>query len=150
MRENPRAARPAVANTARLAPLVASETVVEFTLDDATSTKGGLFGLGQNYDVGRGFGGGVTHRDDISTSGRIQSVVDPNDIRDRLKEAPAQTLGEAVAHALLGHAIGFVLNPRAPGDTTNQRAVDAENRVRRRGGSGRGILTTHPGGFPTN
>jgi hypothetical protein len=59
-------------------------------------------------------------------------------------------LGEAVAHELLGHAIGFVLNPRAPGATTNRRAVDAENKARRRGGPQRGIRTTHPGDFPTN
>ncbi len=133
--------------------LIAKDEVVEFTLDDATSTKSEgvldfLFGK-HNFDVGNDFGGGVTHRSDASTSGNIQSVVDPNGIMHRTPGVPVQTLGEAVAHELLGHAVGFTIRPRARGATTNKRANDAENEARRRGGPQRGIRRTHPGGFPT-
>ena len=129
---------------------VASDTVVEFGLNDATSTKSeGFFDsfIGNNSDVGVRFGGGVTHRSDATLSGNIQVIIDPNDIRHVHTEAPRPTLGEAVAHELLGHAVGFMISPRAPANTTNRRAVDAENKARRRG-LNRGKRESHRGGFP--
>jgi len=106
-----------------------------------------LFGP-KSQDVGALYGGAVTHRPDATLSGFIQTIVDPTDIRGRLQEAPTPTLGETVAHELIGHALGFVRDPRIAGARTNRMAVEAENEARRRGGPQRGQRTTHLRGFP--
>jgi RHS repeat-associated protein len=132
----------------RLAEVVGSSSIVGFTLSGSVSTR--VEGIADfllsphTFAVGQEYGGGVTLRSDASTTGNIESVVDPNDIRDRLSEAPRPNLGEAVAHELLGHALGFIRSPRSSSSATNPLALEAENEARRRGGADRGQRSTHP------
>ena len=135
---------------AGLAEVIGSEKIVQFGLGtEITFKQSFLENLIGNAtkDVARDFGGAVTQRSDGTLSGHIQTVVDPNGIRG-LNEAPTPTLGEAVAHELIGHALGFIRSPTIHGARTNRRAVEAENEARRRGGPQRGRRTKHLGGFP--
>jgi hypothetical protein len=134
-----------------LAEVIGSQSIVQFGFGQETTIKQTFFEslLGPGtFDVGATYGGAVTHRSDATLSGFIQTVVDPTDIRGRLAEAPTPTLGETVAHELMGHALGFIRDPRMAGARTNRMAVDAENEARRRGGPLRGTRTSHFGGFP--
>lgn len=134
-----------------LAEVIGSQSIFQFGFGSETTIKQtfmeSLLGPG-TFDVGAAYGGAVTHCSDATVSGFIQTVVDPTGIRGRLDEAPAPTLGETVAHELIGHALGFIREPRIGGARTNRTAVDAENEARRRGGSQRGQRSTHFGGFP--
>jgi RHS repeat-associated protein len=124
---------------AGLAEVIGAKSIVQFGFGTEVTPKQtfmeALLGPG-TQDVGGAFGGAVTLRADATLSGRIQTVVDPTDIRGRLSEAPTPTLGETVAHELIGHALGFVRNPAIGGARTNRMAVDAENAARARGGAG--------------
>jgi RHS repeat-associated protein len=134
-----------------LAEAIGSEGIVQFGLGEKVTEKQDWLDWllsPATKDVGYAYGGGVTLRSNASLSGHAQVVVDPNDIRDRIREAPKPTLGEAVAHELLGHGLAFLRNPGIQGSRTNRLAVDQENRARARGGPQRGQRTTHAGGFP--
>jgi RHS repeat-associated protein len=130
---------------AGLAEVIAAKRIVQFGFGESVTEKQTFMESllrSATSDVGARFGGAVTLRSDATLSGHIQTVVDPKDIRSRLGEAPTPTLGETVAHELIGHALGFVRNPAIGG------AMDAENAARSRGGASRGNRTTHFGGFP--
>jgi hypothetical protein len=132
-----------------LAEVIASKEVVRFALDDTVTLKQSVLESlisPSTRDVGAAYGGAVTLRKDATRSGAVEVTIDPTDIRARLQEAPTPTLGETVAHELMGHAVGFVRNPTIDAAKTNRMAVDAENEARRRG-SQRGRRTTHPGGL---
>ncbi len=136
---------------AGLEKVIGSQSIVQFgfgeTVTERQTLMESLLG-GATSDVGGRYGGAVTLRSDATLSGHIQTVVDPSDIRGRLGEAPTPTLGETVAHELIGHALGFTGNPLIGGARTNRMDVDAENDARSRGGVSRGRRTTHFGGFP--
>lgn len=134
-----------------MAEVVGSKSIVQFSLASEVTVKQSFWDAlftPSTQSVGAVYGGAVTNRADATLSGHIETVVDPSGIRDR-SNAPTPTLGEAVAHDLLGHALGWVRNASAPGSRTNQMSVDAENAARSRGGATRGQRAGHFGGFPT-
>ncbi len=128
-----------------------STDIVQFGFGETITLKSSFLDrlvVNPTKDVGATYGGAVAQPAYRTRSGFIEVVVDPTDIRALLREAPTPTLGEAVAHELIGHALGYLRDPRIDPNRTNRRAVDAENEARRRGGPQRGTRTTHSGGFP--
>jgi RHS repeat-associated protein len=134
-----------------MAEVVGSKNIVQFGLDSEVTLKGNflenLFGS-NTKDVGAAFGGAVTIKPTSTITGLIQTVIDPNDLRSGRTNVPTPTLGEAVAHDLLGHALGLVRDPEIGLRHTNQMSNDAENAARARGGASRGQRSGHSGGFP--
>ncbi len=138
---------------AGLGGIIGDKNIVQFGLGDKTTIYDDsapnflrplTFLSTQTLDVGQRFGGGVTHHRSITMSGFIQSIVDPTDIRDRTAAAegiPGASLGETVAHELIGHAGAFLRGQM--GAPNNQSAVAAENAARARGGPSRGQKRSH-------
>ncbi len=136
-----------------LAAIIGDKNIVQFGLGEKAtiyddSTPNFLRPLKvlstQTLDVGQRFGGGLTLQSSITMSGFIQSIVDPGNLRDRTAAAegiPGANFGETVAHELIGHAGAFLRGQM--GALTNQRAVNAENAARARGGPSRGRKRNH-------
>lgn len=134
-----------------MAEEIGSRTIIQFGIFSTVTQMHGLldsiFGK-PTKDVGLFYGGAATLTASTSTTGCIQVVVDPDDLRSGRSDAPLPTAGEAVAHELLGHALGLLRHPTALVPNTNRMAVEAENAARRRNGVARGQRSGHFGGFP--
>jgi RHS repeat-associated protein len=131
--------------------VIDSDNIVEFAIAEKVTKKTSFidkFFKPYKFDVGAKYGGAVTYGPSLTLSGNIGVTIDPNDIRSGRSDAPTPTLGEAVAHELLGHALGLARNPEAKIISTNRMAVEAENAARKRGGTARGLRTKHKDGFP--
>jgi len=96
-------------------------------------------------EVGRHQGGGISIANWLSLSGRFEVWIDPNHILDPAaaqQGIPKSTLGEVVAHELLGHSFAFMLGIRSA-SVHHAFAVFAENAARSRGGPNRGQKRRH-------
>jgi RHS repeat-associated protein len=141
---------------ASLAAVISDQKILQFSLGTYTRWYDSrdpswwraipLIGHRGGY-VSRSWSGGVTHGAAASLTGFIQTVIDPAGLSDpsaRAQGIPIATLGETVAHEVMGHGRAFMQGFLSATDPHHLKmAIEAENAARARGGPSRGAKVRH-------